>query len=258
MSIIHVGRVFAYRGELSSSARLTALALADGASDDPDTFGECFPSLKHIASKTSLSVPTIRKHLSALAADGLIVVTPRYREDNSRTSNTYTMAFPPESGNKGAYSETGVPPTSQQQGGPTRKHKGGPTRKQEDYEPSEEPSDEPNDSLAPQKRRKVKDTATSNGKLNGRDVWAAWVDVWQARGDPAPTPTGPATAAAKNIAKFFRDAQHASETLTRYREDDDRFLDTNGWALQHIISRIDRYIHENAPEPEDHDYYREV
>lgn len=53
--------------------------------------GECWPSLKSLASKSRLSVSTVQRALRELLAAGLLKKKARYRQDGSQTSNIYVI-----------------------------------------------------------------------------------------------------------------------------------------------------------------------
>lgn len=51
----------------------------------------CFPAIKTIIEKTSLSESTVRRCIRGLVEAGLLTVTPRFNDDGSNTSNLYEI-----------------------------------------------------------------------------------------------------------------------------------------------------------------------
>lgn len=82
---------WAFGQDLDPARKIVLLALADYADDN----GRCWPSQETMTAKTSLSVRSIRTHLRALEAEGLIVTTHRSRPDGGRSSNEYTLPLTP-------------------------------------------------------------------------------------------------------------------------------------------------------------------
>lgn len=72
MSIAVMTLVWA--SDVPSPKRMTLLALADAANDD----GVCWPSIRHLASKTQAGESTVRRHLQALEEDGLLSSQQRF------------------------------------------------------------------------------------------------------------------------------------------------------------------------------------
>lgn len=58
-----------------------------------DGEGRCFPGQRRLAENTEMGERTVRRHLADLEAAGLIGRTHRYRDDGSRTSDEYQLAF---------------------------------------------------------------------------------------------------------------------------------------------------------------------
>ncbi len=86
MSIKIMEKVF--RDEnLDSNKKLVMLALGDNANDE----GFCYPSINNIVQKTSLSKPTVIKHLKELEMLGLLLSQKRHRENGSATTKIYII-----------------------------------------------------------------------------------------------------------------------------------------------------------------------
>lgn len=75
-------------GPQSRSEMLVLMVLADSA--DAET-GECFPSLRRIASGARMSVRAARDKLRALESEGWITSATRQRENGSQASSVYTV-----------------------------------------------------------------------------------------------------------------------------------------------------------------------
>lgn len=83
-------RVSAWAWELecnSSGEKLVLLALSDHAGDD----GTCRPGTARLSEKTGIGDSTVRKHLDALAARGVISRTRRRRPDGKLGGYRYTL-----------------------------------------------------------------------------------------------------------------------------------------------------------------------
>ena len=73
--------------EVPATQKLILVVLADHSS----TEGECFPSIKSVASKVGISDRSVVRHLSSLEKKGLIKRSTRTRPDGSQTSNSYSL-----------------------------------------------------------------------------------------------------------------------------------------------------------------------
>jgi len=80
---------WAFQQSLKPRDKVVLLALADYACDD----GTCYPALKTIAKKASVSVPTVTRVLAALEDYGLLTREQRFRKDGSQRSTLYTLAL---------------------------------------------------------------------------------------------------------------------------------------------------------------------
>jgi len=77
-------------GPEARSEMIVLMVLADCA--DAET-GTCFPSKRHIARNARMSIPTVKRVLVALVAEGWIKSAPQSRRDGSSTSNMYEISF---------------------------------------------------------------------------------------------------------------------------------------------------------------------
>lgn len=78
---------WAWEQPLQPVKKLTLLKIADNANDS----GVAFPSIKSLAKHCSISQRTVQRIIQSLAAEGLITVEKRYRDDGSQSSNYYTL-----------------------------------------------------------------------------------------------------------------------------------------------------------------------
>jgi len=78
------------QGPEARSEMIVLMVLADCA--DAET-GTCFPSKRHIAHHARMSIPTVKRVLAALKADGWISVSKNTRKDGSSTANIYSVSF---------------------------------------------------------------------------------------------------------------------------------------------------------------------
>ncbi|TLP41056.1 helix-turn-helix domain-containing protein [Arcobacter arenosus] len=86
MSIKVMEKVF--RDEtLDPNKKLIMLALADNANDE----GYCYPSINTIVLKTSLSKPTVIKHMKELEGKSLLLSKKRSRKNGSSTTKIYIV-----------------------------------------------------------------------------------------------------------------------------------------------------------------------
>jgi len=90
MSIKIMDKVFKDT-DLDSNKKLIMLAIADNSNDQ----GYAYPSINTLVEKTSLSKPTVIKHLKELESLGLIMSQKRHRENGSATSKIYVI-YPSE------------------------------------------------------------------------------------------------------------------------------------------------------------------
>ena len=67
--------------------KLVLMALADAANEE----GICWPNVKTIANKCSISPRTVRRAIAELKFRGLLQIDIRYRSDGSQTSNNYQL-----------------------------------------------------------------------------------------------------------------------------------------------------------------------
>lgn len=79
---------WAWKQKVAAGEKLVLLKLADSANDD----GLSWPAAKTVARDCGMGESTVRKHVNALAAKGLLSVEERRRADGSRSSNLYRLA----------------------------------------------------------------------------------------------------------------------------------------------------------------------
>src|SRR5450755_693617 len=65
----------------------------DGAGDEADDRGFCFPSHRHLANKCSISERSVRRMIGLLAALHHLSIENRFRKDRARTSNGYRLGL---------------------------------------------------------------------------------------------------------------------------------------------------------------------
>lgn len=75
-------------GNVATKALLLVLA------DHADVHWTCFPGQQRLSDETELPVRTLRRHLAALEARGLISRRRRFRSDGTRTSDGYLLRGP--------------------------------------------------------------------------------------------------------------------------------------------------------------------
>ncbi|NII42133.1 hypothetical protein E9228_002791 [Curtobacterium flaccumfaciens] len=85
----HKATSWAWELKLPGTRKLVLLALADMA----DEYNSCYPGQERLAEMTSVAVSTVRRALSELEQDGLIVRARRVRADGTRTSDRYRLAL---------------------------------------------------------------------------------------------------------------------------------------------------------------------
>ena len=100
---------WAWRAPLPPGPKIVLLALADIADDD----GVCWPGHRSLAIKCSTTVRTVQRTLAALAAQGRLLIEPRYRHDGSRSSNRYRLPIgtPHDKLSPGGATDVGGPST---------------------------------------------------------------------------------------------------------------------------------------------------
>jgi len=86
MSVRIMSEVFE-RSKTQGNARLVLLSLADSCNDD----ASCWPSIRKIAEKASISEPITKKYLNALIQIGVITRDEREDQFGRQTSNLYTI-----------------------------------------------------------------------------------------------------------------------------------------------------------------------
>jgi DNA-binding transcriptional MocR family regulator len=72
---------------LEPNKKLIMLSIADNSNDD----GFSYPSINNICIKTSLSKPTVIKHIKELEIQGLLISKKRNRSNGSATSKIYVI-----------------------------------------------------------------------------------------------------------------------------------------------------------------------
>ena len=75
---------------LRPTTKLVLMSLSDVAND----LGECFPSIKYIATRCCISTRHTRREIQKLVELRLMEVETRFRKDGSHTSNLYQLAIP--------------------------------------------------------------------------------------------------------------------------------------------------------------------
>jgi Helix-turn-helix domain len=126
---------WAWSVALPPTPKLVLMALADIADDH----GVCWPSHPTLAVKCSLTDRTIRRVLTLLQTQNLVIVEARFKTTGSRTSNRYRLAFdgPPDKLSGGTRTAKAVGPGRHRPGPPDIDVLGTTT------EPSMEPSELP-------------------------------------------------------------------------------------------------------------------
>ena len=92
MSLIAITWAFSVEN-ISPSAKLVLLAVADNTSDRDRDYGECFPSQEELARKTNQSVDTVQKRIKELAEQDYIFRVKRKTPHGTRLSDLYIMLF---------------------------------------------------------------------------------------------------------------------------------------------------------------------
>ena len=81
---------FLYKLEISHRAFVVYTYLADRADEN----GECWPSVKRIASDTKMSEATVRRAVRELRKEKLIETKQRYRYYGEKSSLLYKILYP--------------------------------------------------------------------------------------------------------------------------------------------------------------------
>ena len=95
---------WAWQAPLPPGPKIVLLALADIADDE----GVCWPGHRALAVKCSTTVRTVQRTIAALAAQGRLLIEPRYRNDGSRSSNRYRLPIDTPHDKLSAGGDTGV------------------------------------------------------------------------------------------------------------------------------------------------------
>jgi hypothetical protein len=82
---------WAWTVRLQPAPKLVLMALADEADDR----GFCFPSVRHLAHKCSISERSVQRIVRLLVARAYVSIQQRFRKDRARTSNGYQLAIDP-------------------------------------------------------------------------------------------------------------------------------------------------------------------
>jgi hypothetical protein len=80
---------WAWLTKLPPTPKLVLTALADIADDQ----GLCWPSVRAMAQKCSLSERSVQRILQSLQSQQLLSIEPQFRKDGSRSSNRYRLVF---------------------------------------------------------------------------------------------------------------------------------------------------------------------
>ncbi len=83
----NLSEAWAWAQKCPPATKIVLVALADRADDE----GICWPGIKGLAEKCSLSKAAIRYHIRALRKLGLVHTEERTRADGSQTSNRYIL-----------------------------------------------------------------------------------------------------------------------------------------------------------------------
>jgi len=78
---------WAWEQSLPCSPKLILMALADAANDS----GDCWPKVKTIARKCSVSERTVQRVIKEFVSDGLLDLTPRFNQEGRQISNKYRL-----------------------------------------------------------------------------------------------------------------------------------------------------------------------
>ena len=91
--------------DMPTATKFVLMILANRTGDET---GDCYPSIRYIRERTSLSESGIRAACKDLHQRGLLEITPRLRENNSKTSNLYRLRLedPPPPITRGAPTPT--------------------------------------------------------------------------------------------------------------------------------------------------------
>ena len=90
MSVRALNWAFDQKG-MQPASKLLLIALANHADDN----GYAWPGIEGIADRWDMSSRTVSRHIHLLSIDGLITVSPRYRDNGSQTSNAYQLSMTP-------------------------------------------------------------------------------------------------------------------------------------------------------------------
>ena len=78
---------WAFMQKLAPTKKMILVALADHCDDE----GKCWPGIKNIAKKASVSKRTLQRALTELESEGFLRIEERRRENNSQQSNMYYL-----------------------------------------------------------------------------------------------------------------------------------------------------------------------
>lgn len=102
----HAATNWAFEQNLRPAQKITLLAIADYVDEN----GVAWPSMKTLASKTSMSESSVRRQIQRLEDEGFIEVTAGERPNGSQTSNRYRLRMAPPSQNDRGPLSTVTPP----------------------------------------------------------------------------------------------------------------------------------------------------
>jgi len=74
----------------SVSTRFVALSIADRVSDE---HGTCWASIDDVARRTGLSPRRVQEHIATLVEEGVLMRSPRFRDNGSQQSNLWTWLW---------------------------------------------------------------------------------------------------------------------------------------------------------------------
>lgn len=80
---------WAWGQPLAPTSKLILMALADAADDE----GLCWPGIRTLASKCSVSGRTVQRTIRTFVSQGILIVEERRRPDGRQTSNSYLLAL---------------------------------------------------------------------------------------------------------------------------------------------------------------------
>ena len=106
-------------------------------------------------------------------------------------------------------------------------------------------AEEPTKSDAKRLSRKSSKTPLLDKEPDG---WSIWCDVNKAAGRFEPIPSGPDVEASKRVWKLLnQDIAIVTKCFKAYLKETDKFIISNGFALRHIESKINKFLNPEVP-----------